>query len=106
MLELKLTPKDVLRLVETCARSGVRSLKLQDLELTFGLQGNESTQVSQPPAAIVGAEVKSEVIERESFKAEEESLRKNDIEYMLLNNPSRYEEMVASGELVDEEAED
>ena len=106
MLKLNLNSDDLLKLVECCSKSGVLSLRLKDLELTFGCNRNETTQVSQPPAVIAEAEAKASEIEFDSYRKAEKDLQKEEIELMMLKDPSAYEEMVVAGELVDEETQD
>lgn len=101
MVELKVSAKDLLALIETCAKNQVRSLKLSDLELTFGPAAMETTLV-QPHIESPAVLEKTQEVERESLEEIQRQMNKDALEVMKLEDPAEYERLVTSGELVDE----
>lgn len=103
MLKLELNGEDLLKLIEACGKSGVSHLKLgKDIELTFGGQATPT----EVPTISQANELAEKAIEVESFAEAEAELRKERLESMKLEDPARFEQLLASGDLVDEENND
>lgn len=103
MLKLELNGEDLLKLIDACGKSGVSHLKLgKDIELTFGGHANPT----EVPTTLQANEVAEKAIEVESFAEAEAELRKERLESMKLEDPARFEQLLASGDLVDEENHD
>lgn len=101
MLKLELNGEDLLKLIETCGKSGVSHLKLgKDIELTF--VSKEIETLKSLPLAKEMAEAEKE-IELESFAKATAEIRKDDLESMMLTNASKFEELIVSGALEDDE---
>lgn len=100
MLKLSLTGDDLLRLIEACGKAGVSNLKLgKDIELTFGGKADPA----KVPVEVKANTPLEEAIEKESFVKAEADIRKDRLESMILEDPSNFERLLASGDLVDDE---
>ncbi len=101
MTEIELKTEDVCRILEACAKNGVTEIKLGTLVARF------DRPVKAPEQALVAAPAQ---VSAEQAKIEEEAHLKNELSFreeqlaeLRLTNPKLYEELVASGELTDDD---
>lgn len=85
--------KEVLRgILETCGEFKVSKLSIGDLHLEF----SQSERVQAPPPA---TEIAAQ--ERMAVLQDEQKIKQDQLENMLLEDPEQYEELLLRGELVD-----
>lgn len=100
MKDNSLTSSGICKIIRACAQSGVRRLSYEGMEVEFfssekDIVEPEAGQV-MPISEILPDEYKG------SFQEESETLQLEDeLDHLLVSNPSAYEELVAHGELDD-----
>jgi hypothetical protein len=106
--------KSLQAIVKLCVKSGVRSLKMGELELVFddpqvtisqdSLNVNRPREKKKPVKAITDEEHDRQT--KLQIEDEELSLREQQIAYLQLTNPLAAEEMIVNGELDDARDDD
>jgi len=99
--KIVLNSNDVCNIIKECANTGVSELKFGDLHLKFGY-----TLPAQPQAPL-GAEIpeaqlkqeENEYLDQEFYKSKDD-----EIENMIIEDPSKFEELLNNGEFDGEES--
>jgi len=108
---MNLTASDVCEIIKACALSGVTtfSYETDNETVTFSLQPREEA-IPPVPAAQRTETVESNInaINLETLTETEGAQLdlKDAVEELMISDPSRYEEFVARGELIDEKTHD
>lgn len=101
MSGMNFSAEELVRIIEVCSRSGVQLFKSGDLEVNFG-------RVHAPTIepVFIPEEVKrvAESQAREAIEKEEVGYKQEELADMLINDPARLEELIRSGDLVDEKS--
>lgn len=88
-------------LIKLCSTQGVEVIKLPGLYVKFG----QSKAIESPPAqAIAGTAIEETQDSRDSeaqLAKDELDLKQDQLDLMLIENPSEAERLIAEGELVD-----
>ena len=97
--------KSICSIIKECCRSGVTKFKLGDLELEFG-DVNQRTQIplvshTRPGKFREADPTKIQNIDEHGQYQDEILSREEEAELMLLEDPERFEEMLAQGEFED-----
>jgi hypothetical protein len=104
-----LNADEVCSILRTCAESGVASLKLGDLHVTFGKPAYADVQLPDPrqqPSPDTEISDQAQKIEAETRLKDEVALKEEEIAFSLVEDPLAYERAILRGELTDgEEAE-
>jgi len=92
---------EICRIIEMCGKSGVREFRAGKLEILFGkiVQVPDQEPIYVPEA--VERAIESQA--RESLENDEILSKKAELEQMVIEDPSRFEELLKSGDLRDEE---
>jgi hypothetical protein len=90
----------ICRIIEVCSRSGVREFSGRGIKVSFG-------QVAQTPAyesvyVPEALERAQDTQARESQFTDELKIRDSELDQMVIEDPSRFEELLRSGDLDDE----
>lgn len=110
----ELASTDIVRIIKTCARHRVVTLKFGDLDLSFNPQVKTTRQRStenveplsqrdphvKPPVTEI-TEQEQRTIASESLRLDELALRKQQFSELLITDPAAAEQMLADGELDD-----
>lgn len=91
-------------IIESCAKHGVRELKFSELQISFGSPVIETPLQANPKSPV--AEITDEQHEnftKDAIRTEELSLREQQLESALLENPALYEELLQNGDVDDDE---
>ena len=106
MAEKMLQVYEICQIIKACADYGVTSLKCGPLELSFGKQTEKIPQEQPAVTEITEDQLKElDTIENDAHEEEEVRFRREQIDQMMIENPSKAEELLASGELVDDDAD-
>ena len=91
----------ICRIIEVCGKSGVREFNLGKMKLLFGnvVQAPTLEPIFIPEA--IERAVESQA--RESLEKEEIRSKSDELEQMVIEDPARFEELLKSGDLGDEE---
>lgn len=94
------TTKDICSIIKACSTSGVREFKYLDLSLSFV---QVETDRAIDPVFIPEA-IKQQSISqaREAFEKEEMKYKEDELELMQIVDPLQYEELLKTGDIVDE----
>jgi restriction endonuclease Mrr len=92
---------DLVKIIEVCSKSGVQLFKSGDLEVNFRQVHAPTIEPVFVPREI---EEQAESQAREATEEEEVSFRKEQLEELLISDPARLEELIRSGDLVDEDS--
>lgn len=110
-----LSTDEAARIIEVSAKSGVSELKFRGLHVTFGRpaeRGSQATdsvqpeapQVSQPVTALTEQEHQAQG--QAALEQEEVRTREAELALLLITDPLKYEQMLASGqELSDDDVD-
>lgn len=79
-------------ILKACGEAKVHKIRLGSLYLEFG---PDSSQVKPPPATEIVAQ------EKRSLLQDEQKVKQDQLENMLLEDPEGYEELLLGGDLVD-----
>jgi hypothetical protein len=95
------TTEEICSIINTCSSNGVRRFLYQGLDLSF-------VPVEQSPAidpVFIPEPLKQKSISqaREASEQEEVKYKAEELDLMQIEDPLRYEELLKSGDLVDEE---
>ena len=92
---------EVCSIIEMCGKSGVREFRLGKLEIHYGPVARE---VDQSPIVVPdGLARATESQARESLEKDEIAYKQNELDQMVIEDPARFEELLKSGDLRDEE---
>lgn len=92
---------EICRIIDMCGKSGVREFTFNKLTIMFGTNARYPDQ--EPifiPEALARA---TESQARESLEKDEIKSRLNELDQMVIEDPVRFEELLKSGDLRDEE---
>jgi len=97
--------KEISRIVKACRKYGVRRIKIGDLELEFLTEDQlaelpEPRQTSRDHRAPLS---KVEAISEEGKDSDAQNMRDDEAQNLLIEDPERYEDMVANGEFEEDE---
>lgn len=99
MSGMNFSADEVIRVIEVCSRSGVQLFKSGDLEVHFrNIHAPIIAPVYVPEEVVKVAESQA----REELEKEEVEYKREELEDMLINDPARLEELIRSGDLIDE----
>lgn len=94
------TTKDICSIIDYCSRNGVRSFNYLGLSLSFvQVEQDRAIDTVFIPEAI---KTKSDSQAREAFEKEEVKYRQEELELMQIVDPLQYEELLKTGDIVDE----
>lgn len=92
--------EDICAIIRTCKEQGVRSFEYNGLKILL------SDQIQNPvtESVFVSREVKQlqDSQTREAYSDQEQKLKQEKLEQLLIEDPVAYEELIRSGDLVDE----
>lgn len=95
-------PKEIGNLLRTLRKFGVKRFKNSELEIVFETSPTiEGSYISSKPKP--RASSKAEKIAKNELEKEEYDLRKEQLELMKIEDPAMYEQLVAEGDLEDEQ---
>jgi hypothetical protein len=99
---ISLKPKDVIFFMKACAKFDIEVLEYEGLKL------QRSNNSVEGKAKRVKASAKAAKIEEDAFNKDVLDNKSDVVDHMLIEDPSRYEDLLASKELedIDEEAHD
>lgn len=100
MAEKQLSVEEICSIIEACRNAGVTSMKCGPLELSFGKQ---TESPSEKPAVTEITDDQHEKSNEDALVQEELRTRQDQIDQMLIENPSLAEELVAQGDLEDDD---
>ena len=101
--EKMLQVQEICQIIKACADAGVTSLKCGPLELSFGKQTEKIPE--EKPAVTEITDNERKQIKEDSLTQDDVALRTDQIAMMLVENPSKAKELIASGDLVDDDAD-
>ena len=95
------TTEEICSIINSCSSNGVRHFLYQGLDLSF-------VPVEQSPTidpVFIPEPLKQQSLSqaREAFEKEEIKYREDELDLMQIEDPLRYEELLKSGDIVDEE---
>ncbi len=103
--------KEICSIIKTCGASRVAELKFGDLHITFHEPVKEGldtvNELSQKYTTHPDAEISDEQrkqLEKHALAEDEIRLREDQLDQMLIESPSEYEELQAQGDLEEDEA--
>lgn len=103
-----LKAKDVIALVKACGAAGVTELSLGELSVRFSstTPPREEISATNPVAAIPTEQQEAFALsaERLGVELDEQKLKEERMDLMLIENPTKYEELLMAGDLEDGEA--
>lgn len=103
--EKPLQVHEICQIIKACADAGVTSLKCGPLELSFGKQTETIFIPKQHTVTEITDDHQKDLdrIADDSLEDDEIRYRRDQIDQMMIENPSKAEELLASGELVDDD---
>ena len=101
MSGMNFSAEELIRIIEVCSRNGVQLFKSGDLEVEF-----RTIHAPTIEPVFVPEEIKhvAESQAREELEKEEVEYKREELEDMLINDPVRLEELIRSGDLMDEKS--
>ncbi len=99
-----MTPKEICNIIRSCNLNNVANFKFGELEVSFhksAVPEMASTEGRQIPPLQVSEAVVEE-LEANQLLSETVDLRKQQLDLLQVTDPVAYEELVASGDLLDE----
>lgn len=104
---MDLNPAGICEILRACREVGVAELKFGRLQVTFGTPSKTDAPPSPPTSPDTEiSESQARQIEHESLESASLSVKEDQLEQMLLEDPYGYEQLLASGDLEDEKALD
>lgn len=108
-----LKAEELCRIISTCARSNVASLKLGDLQVEFGTKPKPKAKEyvapvdptsADPDSSLTEAEIseRTQAIDKGTLERDEIFLREQQIQELPLTNPLEFEAALASGDFEDD----
>lgn len=104
---MNLTAKELCEIIEACDKAKVTSLKIGDIEVVFDTKpiAAKNSPVQQPSSTDQGQEISNPIKFEEISTNPEVEDAKDSFEELHISDPSRFEELVGQGELVDDDRE-
>lgn len=108
MLKNYLSASDVCSIIESCGKNKIAILKFGDLELRMGLPMYPDPDFMPPPTRTQVPE--AEISEEQRKEAEKAHVQRElaaaaiEQEELILSDPARYEELVSTGALDEDES--
>lgn len=101
MSGMNFSAEELIRIIEVCSKSGVQLFKSGDLEVNF-----RNIHAPVIESVYVPEEVKqvAESQAREAIEQEEVGYKQEELAEMLIYDPAKLEELIRSGDLVDEKS--
>lgn len=93
-----LSSTDICEIIKTSSQFGVSSLKFGDVEIQFG-QKSATTPIQETTPVTEITEKDHERMNKESLEEQEADLRQAQLDQMQIEDPARYEQLIANGEL-------
>jgi len=94
---------DIVKIIKACRKNGVKELSIGDVKLVFS--DSKAIEHKKPAGDTEISPVSpglAQEVEQEAIKEAEVRLKNEEITNMLIENPFEMEQLIASGELVDE----
>lgn len=92
------TTIDIIEVIQACGRNNVSSIKLQGVEITFS---STAPTIERPVSPEITRA--QDRLDKANLLKDEDRLKDDQLTNMLVEDPGRYEEFLAQGELVDED---
>lgn len=99
----ELNARDICLILDKCALAGVRGFKCSTFEVDFVGPGLTVPTELPVPRNVQAAQV---LREQEAIASDEATLREAEISRLLIEDPVRYEELVHSGDLTEQQSEE
>lgn len=107
-----LTAEDICRIMEVSAKAKVSSISYGDLRIVFGEEvktdasGPSKILEPTPPTEATLSEIGHDKLNKDSLEKEEIKTREDQLDLMFVENPLAAEELLASGDAVEEDLDD
>lgn len=102
MAKNNLTPDNIISIIKACAEHNVSKFSVDTLAFEFGQpKVKDDVIITEPLTAQV-----HEKMDKETLVQEEIKTRNEQMQMLLLENPLLAEELIASGDLEDDETDD
>lgn len=98
---MSLDVSSVCRIIETCSKAGVTKLSFEGLTVELG-----GKEIPAPAEVIQDIPEARTQVEAEEIARSEVLVKEDQVANLILEDPARYEELMAQGELTDERAEE
>lgn len=98
--KLFLKSGEICAIIKACSENGVTELKFGDLQVSFKLKKPEPIEpelTTEIPATEIAEAIQQS--SADALEKEELQTRDDELEHMLVENPRRYEELMAQGDL-------
>lgn len=93
-----MTPDELIRVIEACGRLGVNRLKLgPDTEILFTATPQITARPNSPELTRA-----QEKLDKANLEKDEMRFRDDEVANLLIEDPARYEQLIAQGDLIDE----
>lgn len=97
-----LKSSEICSIIKACSEAGVSELKFAGLHLRFEPQYKPFEDTSYFPHPTEEAiSDQSQQIEKESLESDEQRVKQERLDQMLIENPSAFEDLLLSGDLTD-----
>lgn len=101
MAKNNLTPDNIILIIKACAENNVSKFSVDTLAFEFGQPKiKDDVIITEPLTQVV-----HEKMDSETLVAEELKTRNEQMQMLLIENPLLAEEMIADGDLEDDESE-
>lgn len=101
MAKNNLTVESIISIIKACAENSVSKFKLDTLDIEFGQYKIKDTENFTEPLT----QAAHEKMEQETLVKEELKTREDQMRMLLLENPLLAEELIADGDLQNDEAD-
>lgn len=88
-------PKEIHGIIKACGEAGVTKLVFGGLYLEFGRTDPQAAHLPPPPAAEMAVQQEKSILQ------DEQKIKQDILENLMLEQPQLYEELLQRGELVD-----
>ena len=106
----ELSVNEICDIIQKCSDCGVSELKLGGLEVRFKNELPSDTsrkEITEIPVTIEehsqGPEKETPTMSQELLEEMEADIKQSQLEFMLVEDPAQFEELLLSGEIVNEE---